>query len=138
MTRSQNGNGVGQGMTTAKVLLVEDDYEQAVLFAKVLEMAGYTVENVAGAEEAQALLTAEPFALLLADWDLGGGMQGDALICWTKARYPDTKTILFSNHPQVEEIAKSCRSDATFRKIEGIVKLRQLMKTLLPLDSVAG
>ena len=34
-------------------------------------MSGYNVETVANAEEAQARLTKEPFALLLADWDLG-------------------------------------------------------------------
>ena len=65
------------------ILRVEDDPEQANLFSQVLQMSGYAVETVAAAAEAQARLTAEPLALLLVDWDLAGGMQGDALIIWT-------------------------------------------------------
>lgn len=116
-----------------KVLLIEDDREQAILFTRVLEMSGYTVVLVAGAAEAQARLAAEPFSLLLADWNMAGKMQGDALIHWAKSHYPDIKSILYSNHPQVDEIAKSCGANSAFRKIEGIVKLRQLVLGLVPL-----
>ena len=135
MTGINYGNEVGQGMTTAKVLLVEDDREQASLFAQVMEMFGYSVATVADAETAQARLTAESFALLLADWDLGGGMSGDALIIWAKAQYPGMKTILFSNHPEVDEIAAACGADAAFRKVEGMIPLRQLVSRLLPCDA---
>lgn len=120
---------------TTKILLVEDDYEQAMLFAQVLKIAGYAVEIVASAEEAQTQLHAETFSLLLADWDLAGGMNGDALIVWSKAQYPAMKTILSSNHPQVVEIAAACGTDAMFRKIDVITKLRQLAMQLAP---VAG
>ena len=116
----------------AKVLLVEDDYDQALLFAQVLKMSGYVEETVSNAGEAQARMAAEPFALLLADWDLEGGMNGDALIAWTKTRYPGMKSILFSNHPGVDEIAAACGADAGFRKIEGIIKLRELVASLAP------
>lgn len=117
-----------------KVLLVEDDQEQALLFTRVLEMSGYTVVLVPDAVEAQVRLAAEPFTLLLADWNMAGKMQGDALIHWAKAHYPDIKSILYSNHPQVDEIAKSCGANNAFRKIEGIVKLRQLVMGLAPLE----
>ena len=112
----------------AKILQVEDDPEQATLFTQVLTLSGYAVASVADAEAAQVLLAGEPFALLLADWDLGAGMSGDTLIALAKVQYPDLKTILFSNHPQVNEIAAACGADAAFRKIEGIMKLRQLVK----------
>ena len=113
-----------------KVLLVDDDNEQGMLFGQVLEMSGYSVEIVANAEAAQARLAAEPFALLLADWDLGGGgMNGDALILWAKTHDPDMKTILFSNHPEVDEIAVACDADAAFRKVEGMIPLRQLVSS---------
>ena len=95
-------------------------------------MSGYSVEIVANAEEGQARLAAEPFALLLADWDLGGGMNGDALILWARAHCPGVHTVLFSNHPQVDEIAAACGADVAFRKIEGIAKLRQLVKRMVP------
>ena len=126
------GNEVEPGMTTATVLIVEDDYEQARLFARVLELRGYTVETVVDAAQAQARLTAEPFVLLLADRELARGMSGDALIVWAKSQVPAIKTILFSNHLQVEELASACGADAAYRKIDGIVRLRQLVADLAP------
>jgi DNA-binding NtrC family response regulator len=114
------------------ILLVEDDPEQASLFAQVLQMSGSAVETVADASEAQARMTAEPFALLLVDWDLPGEMKGDALILWTKIHHSGIKTILFSNHPQVDDIAAACGADASFRKTEGIIRLRQLITALVP------
>jgi len=115
------------------ILLVEDDAEQSLLFSLVLRMVGYTVETTDTAEEAQVRLTTEPFALLLADWDLAGGMQGDELIRWAKAHNPGIKTVLFSNHPQVNEIAAACGADAAFQKTNGITRLRQLIANLVPL-----
>ena len=120
-----------------RVLQVEDDPEQAVLYAQVLEMSGYEVTTVATAEEAQACLTDTAYALLLVDWDLGSGMKGDALICWIKVHAPDTKTILFSNHSQVDDFAAACDADGWFRKIEGIAPLRRLVMQLVPPDNHA-
>jgi len=119
----------------AKILLVEDDWDQAVLFARVLETSGHTVVAAATAEEAQARLAAESFDLLLADWDLGGGMNGDALICWAKTRYPGMKTILFSNHLEVNEIAAACGADAALRNVDGIGTLRRLVACLTSSDT---
>lgn len=118
-----------------KILLVEDDYEQALLFSRVLAASGYAVIDTATAEEARVKLAAEPFDLLLADWDLGGGMNGDALISWAKTRYPGLKSILFSNHLEVDEIAKACGADAAFRKVDGIAPLRQLVSRLTSPDA---
>ena len=117
-------------MAATSILMVEDDEEQANLFGHVLRRAGYAVEIAGDAEAAQARLIAASRDLLLADWDLAGGMNGDALIAWAKARYPGLTTILFSNHPEVEEVAAACGADAAYRKIDGIVKLRQLLKEL--------
>ncbi len=115
-----------------RVLLVEDEHEQAVLFAQVLEILGYTVDIVGNAEEAQSRLTVQSYALLLADWDLRGAMLGDALIDWALARDAGIKTVLFSNHPQVAEVAAQCGAHAAFRKIDGIGRLRQLVTELAP------
>lgn len=119
----------------AKVLLVEDDQEQAMLFAQVLQMSGYAVDVVSDAAEAQARLTAEPYDLLLTDLDLVGGMNGDALIRWAKMHDASIKSILFSNHPLVDDVAAACGADAAFHKIEGIVQLRKLVKSVMTAGS---
>ncbi|HEX2949747.1 MAG TPA: response regulator [Armatimonadota bacterium] len=121
---------------SAKILLVDDDHEQAILYTQVLEASGYAVAFVENAEDAQARLSVEPFDLLLADWDLGPHrMQGDALIAWAKEYVPQIKTILFSNHMEVDEVAAACGADAAFRKVEGIVPLRNVVSRLLAANS---
>jgi DNA-binding NtrC family response regulator len=119
-------------MATPTILLVEDDRDQAILFTRVLTMAGYRVETVEDAVNAQTRLDAGGVALLLADWDLPGTMTGDDLISWAKARYPTLKAVLFSNHPQITDVAAASGADAAFRKIEGIAKLRVLVQELVP------
>ena len=98
-------------------------------------MSGYAIESVASAEAAQIRLAATPFALLMTDWDLDGGMNGDALIVWAKTHFPDLKTILLSNHLPDGEFTASCVADAVLRKIESNATLRQAVMDLAPLDT---
>ncbi|MHB0936880.1 MAG: response regulator [Armatimonadota bacterium] len=116
--------------TTQRILLVEDDPEQAMMFDQVLKSSGYQVVTVATAEEAQASLAASPFNLLLADWSLPE-MKGDTLISLAKTQYPEMKTMLFSNHYDVNKAAEGAGADAWFRKIEGISRLREAIGKLL-------
>ena len=119
-------------MTTARVLLVEDDEEQASLFTQALTLSGYAVDTVSTITEAQARLTDEAFTLLLTDWELGDGMQGDALVCWTRRQCPDVKIILFSNHSRIEIATPDCQPHALFRKMDGIAELRRLVAQWAP------
>ena len=59
-------------------------------------------------------------------------MQGDALIAWAKTHDPKIKTILFSNHYEVEALGTACGADASFRKVDGIIPLRRLVARLAP------
>ena len=113
-----------------RILLVEDDAEQAILYANVLRTAGYDVVSTESAERAIEQLATEAFHLALVDWDLPG-MTGDALICLLRTDYPAVKTLLFSNHTDVNQIAETCGADAWLRKSEGILRLRTMVADLL-------
>ena len=117
---------------TRKILLVEDDREQAYLFVSVLGLSGYDVVTELNAEAALARLAEDGFDLVLVDWDLPG-MMGDALIAEVKTRHPGVKTVLFSNHANIEPVARAVGADAWMLKIEGIVRLREIIKELVPL-----
>jgi len=117
-------------MASSCILLVEDDPDQANLYAGMLATAGYEIVAVHDAEEALVRLADGPFDLALIDWDLPR-MSGDALITLIKAQYPGVKTILFSNHSEVNRKAASSGADAWMRKMEGIFRLRELIADLL-------
>lgn len=116
--------------STARILMVEDDPEQAVLFRQVLKLAGYDVVTVPDAETAADQAAASGFDLLLVDWDLPG-MKGDEFIAEVKRRHPGMKTVLYSNHTHVDEAARASGADAWLCKGEGIVHLRAVIAGLL-------
>jgi DNA-binding NtrC family response regulator len=113
-----------------RIVLAEDDDDQAALFAQVLTMAGYDVAVAATGADALHQLAAVPARLLVTDWDMPG-MKGDALIVAAKARYPALKTILYSNHAHVADGCAASGADGCIRKSEGIVRLRELVKSLI-------
>jgi DNA-binding NtrC family response regulator len=115
---------------SSRILLVEDDPEQTRLFALILAKDQREVESVYDAESALARLAESPFALLLVDWDLPA-MKGDTLIATVKTQYPETKTILVSNHAHVDEAAGACGADGWFYKMDSTARLRQLVADLL-------
>ena len=59
-------------MPQLTILVVDDDEGVREYTAQVLEDAGYAVKTAAGADEAEALLTAEPLDLLITDIVLPG------------------------------------------------------------------
>jgi CheY-like chemotaxis protein len=113
-----------------RILMVEDDAEQAALYANVLRAAGYDVVVAENAATAVGRLTEDTFDLALVDWDLPE-MCGDDLIRKIRLEYPDIKTVLFSNHNEVDVLAASSGADAWLRKTEGILRLRQVIAEVL-------
>jgi len=113
-----------------RILLVEDDQDQADLYQSVLAMAGYEVTASYDAETALARLAEGAYDLTLVDWDLPG-MKGDAFITQVQARAPKVKTVLFSNHFDVDDAARACHADAWLLKSEGIQRLRETLARVL-------
>ncbi len=116
---------------TANILLVEDDPDQASLFTMVLTLAGYDTVTTADATTGLARMADTTINLVLVDWDLPG-MKGDAFITLVQERYPGVKTVLFSNHGNVDEAGRACHADAWMVKSDGIKCLQQLIAALLP------
>lgn len=117
--------------TALCILLVEDDHEQAQLFAQLLSRnGGYTVVIASTAEKALDELASGVFALLLTDWDLPG-MSGSDLIAQVKPLFPTMKAILYSNHRHVDEVCADCGADRWFRKSDDIFHLRHIVDEML-------
>ena len=116
------------------ILIVEDDPEQANLYAMVLETASYEVETAPDAETGFIRMREHPADLVIIDWDLPG-MKGDAFVLLLKEEFPRVLTVLYSNHAEIERAAATSGADAWLFKMTGIVRLRQLINELLPLKA---
>lgn len=113
----------------SRILLVEDDPDQADLFMQVLALAGYDVAWASSAEDAEARAREDGFTLAVVDWDLPG-MNGDEFVRLLKASHPAIKTLLYSNHANVHEAAADSGADAWLRKSDGIRRLREMVAQL--------
>jgi putative two-component system response regulator len=76
-----------------RILIVDDEGQIRELVRRILERDGYDCTTAGSAEEAQELLAAEPFALLLADLQLPGE-SGLDLISHVHATHEETATIM--------------------------------------------
>ncbi|HEY3377421.1 MAG TPA: response regulator [Armatimonadota bacterium] len=113
-----------------RILLVEDDADQAQLYTMVLSLAGYQVTTAVDAERAAAQYAQAPVDLVLSDWNLPG-MRGDQFLGTLVHAHLPVKTVLMSNHASVEHAAKCCGADAWFYKGSPLAQLKALIAGLL-------
>jgi DNA-binding response OmpR family regulator len=82
-------------MAEKRILLVEDERELRELLAIGLRRAGYMVDIAATAAEAQQLMQAQSYALVIADWRLPDGNGIDLADAAVKRR---AKTLIISGY----------------------------------------
>ncbi|MEN9774220.1 MAG: hypothetical protein RL322_1290 [Pseudomonadota bacterium] len=76
-------------------LLVEDDETVAQAIRRILEFKGYRVQHAATAHEAMSHLSgADPFDLILSDFNLGGPLDGIDLLSRARLLQPGSRCIL--------------------------------------------
>jgi DNA-binding NtrC family response regulator len=96
-------------MDRKSVLIVDDDPSIRSSLHALLESEAVIVWTASTIEEAEALIEAERFDLVISDLRLRGtvGMEGFELISFIKARTPDTPVVLFTGHgsPEIEQEA---------------------------------
>lgn len=98
-----------------RVLVVEDQEDIRGLFAQVIRSLGHDVRTCADAEAAWAEFAAEPFSLILLDWELGGmGMNGLQLCQQMRAhRFGDRCVIVMvTAHNTTESLKAALQAGA--------------------------
>lgn len=95
-------------ITSARILIVEDEQLTRRMLQLMLERVGYPVTTVACAEEALAVLTNTSFELLLTDMQLGR-MNGLALIARARELDPQLAAILLSGYATLETAITALR-----------------------------
>jgi LmbE family N-acetylglucosaminyl deacetylase/ActR/RegA family two-component response regulator len=98
--------------TLCRVLLVEDDDDQAALVVRWLETAGrYQVVRASNGHEGNALLRSRVWDLLISDIELPG-ITGLTLIRTSKELQPYTPTLLITAHGSLDYAVDALRGGA--------------------------
>ncbi len=86
--------------TGERVLLVEDNADVRVAINAQLESLGYVVVMASNGPDAiHQLTTSGPFALVMSDVVMSGGMSGFDVMRWIQANTPDIRIVLASGYP---------------------------------------
>lgn len=91
-------------MTPQRILLVEDDDDQRSVLRDLLGTEGYSVTDVASAEEALEQLHADTFDLMVTDYQLGGATGSWlARVAARSAAAPSPPALLMTGHRTISD-----------------------------------
>lgn len=98
-------------MTTAHILVVDDDAIARDNLADILEREGYRATTAAGGDDAVRLLEETDFELIVTDLRMQG-MDGLALLAESKRIRPDCEVILMTGYASVDTAVQAMRDGA--------------------------
>jgi DNA-binding response OmpR family regulator len=112
-----------------RLLLVEDDASNRMLFSALLEDDGFAVDTAASLADARAKIDAPSgeYALVLLDYHLGDGVGTDLLPA-LRERHPAARVVLLSG--SAGDAGTAARVDATFAKGDDVEALMHLVHKL--------
>ncbi|HKS42951.1 MAG TPA: sigma-54 dependent transcriptional regulator, partial [Blastocatellia bacterium] len=95
-----------------RILVIDDDLETCNFLAEIFSEEGWSVSSSQTAEAARAAVEREPFDLIVSDINLGGRINGVALLKEFKAITPDSEVILISGFGTLETAVEAVREGA--------------------------
>lgn len=98
-------------MSSATLLVVEDDRDLGQALEDTLRIAGFNVLTTASAEEALALVESARPDLVVSDVQMPGE-DGHALLARLKARQPDLPVLLMTAYASIERAVDAIRAGA--------------------------
>ena len=99
MTNGNDASFAPSEEDSPKLLVVDDSATVRGLITLMLHDGGYRTESAAGGDEAQALVAAEPPALLITDLNMEPG-DGWKLIEFCRAHHPHLPILIVSGLPR--------------------------------------
>jgi len=98
-------------MTTAKILVVDDDLNLPILMKALLERAGYQVMLASGGEEALARAAAVEPDLAIVDLRMPG-MDGLTLLAHLLRLHPELPVLMLTAHGTVPQAVEAMQKGA--------------------------
>lgn len=123
-----------QAVTTLPVLVVEDDVDLREALCDTLELAGYRVLSAADGTAALDVLAVEQVGIVVSDVQMQP-MDGHALLCEIKSKYPYLPVLLMTAYGMIERAVQAMRDGASnylVKPFEPDVLLAEVARHMLP------
>jgi DNA-binding NtrC family response regulator len=122
-----------------RVLLVDDEEDILLAYTKLLRHAHYEVDTAQTMEEAEALLRANAYDIVITDLRLTGvlGEEGLEILAYVREKNPNTAVILVTGYGSPELMAKAYTLGAA-HYFEKPLDPQRLIDTVGQLELVPG
>lgn len=123
-----------QAVTTLPVLVVEDDADLREALCDTLELAGYGVLSATDGAAALDVLAASQVGIVVSDVQMQP-MDGHALLCEIKSKYPYLPVLLMTAYGMIERAVQAMRDGASnylVKPFEPDVLLAEVARHMLP------
>lgn len=118
-----------------RILIVDDEELIVLAMRRYFERLGYSVDSANELAEAQALLAAHHYDLVIADLRLTGvgGVEGLEIVSDVHRHSADTRVILLSafGTPEIERESYNRGADAFLHKPKAMMEIANIARTLL-------
>ncbi len=99
-------------MSSARILVVDDEPNVLSTIVAILEREGYTVEGTATGEDALDVLHARTFDLVLTDLKLPSDVDGLEILKTVQQKWPQTVTVMMTGYGTIETALKAIQLGA--------------------------
>jgi len=128
-----------EGVTTRKILVVDD--EDPILFAmgEYFRRQGYEVDCAQEKEEAEALLAHNCYCVAIVDLCLSGsdGIEGLEIVRFMRERCPGTRVVVLTAYGSVEIVTEAAKRgvDAFLHKPMPLFEVERIVSELVEQSS---
>ena len=102
-----------EDMVPKRILIVDDEEVVRSLCTRVLTPLGYSVETASDGDRALSLVASHPVDLIITDYRMPGGLDGLELGDRVRRRNPNTRIILMTAFPAIDNAVRMLRMGAS-------------------------
>jgi len=123
------------GLPMPRLLIVDDEESICFSMSEYFSLQGYKVDTASELEEAEKLLGATNYKVVIQDLRLTMTSNRDGLemIRMVKEHNPQARVVVLTAYgsPEIEEEARRCGADAFLRKPKPLSQVAQIVQGLL-------
>jgi DNA-binding NtrC family response regulator len=128
-----------EGVTTRKILIVDDEDPIRFAMSEYFRPQGYEVDCAQEKEEAEALLVHKCYSAAILDLCLSGtdGTEGLELVRFIRERCPGTKVVVLTAYGSAEIVAEASKRgvDAFLHKPMPLFEVEKIVSELVETSS---
>src|SRR2546428_567626 len=121
-------------MPPYRILFVDDEPSIRLMLPAILENKGFRVTTAATVPEALAIISAEPFDVLISDLNIGEPADGFTVVSAMRRTQPKCVNFILTGYPAFETALQAIRKHVEDTRWLDMVIYRVVQENLMALD----